>query len=75
MHIDPVLQAIKEKLAQKEESIFSPYAEKSNMGVRRHREDREGHRPAFAVDTDRILHSRAYTRYIDKTQVFYMIET
>jgi dGTPase len=25
------------------------------------------------VDGDRILHSRAYTRYIDKTQVFYMV--
>ena len=24
-------------------------------------------------DADRILHSRAYTRYIDKTQVFYLI--
>lgn len=27
----------------------------------------------FATDTDRILHSRSYTRYIDKTQVFYMV--
>jgi dGTPase len=26
------------------------------------------------VDTDRILHSLAYTRYIDKTQVFYLIQ-
>ena len=25
------------------------------------------------MDADRILHSRAYTRYIDKTQVFYLI--
>jgi dGTPase len=32
-----------------------------------------GHRQAFAIDADRILHSRAYTRYIDKTQVFYMV--
>jgi dGTPase len=31
-------------------------------------------RPAFARDTDRIIHSRAYTRYIDKTQVFYLFE-
>jgi dGTPase len=72
--IDPALQAIKRKLAEKEEIILSPYAEKSDMGIRRHHEDREGHRPAFAVDADRILHSRAYTRYIDKTQVFYMIK-
>lgn len=31
-------------------------------------------RPAFSHDCDRILHSRAYTRYIDKTQVFSMFE-
>lgn len=74
MEIDPLLQAIKKKLAEKEEFILSTYAEKSSMGVRRHHEDREGHRPTFAVDADRILHSRAYTRYIDKTQVFYMIK-
>ncbi|MDR2442374.1 MAG: HD domain-containing protein [Deltaproteobacteria bacterium] len=32
------------------------------------------HRPPFAIDVDRILHSSAYTRYIDKTQVFYLIK-
>jgi dGTPase len=28
----------------------------------------------FAIDVDRILHSKAYARYIDKTQVFYMVK-
>jgi dGTPase len=28
----------------------------------------------YALDVDRILHSRAYTRYIDKTQVFYLLK-
>lgn len=65
---------IKKQLADKEDLYLSKYAEKSSMAIRRHPEEREGHRPAFAVDTDRILHSRAYTRYIDKTQVFYMIK-
>jgi dGTPase len=32
-----------------------------------------GHRQAFSVDGDRILHSLAYARYIDKTQVFSLI--
>ncbi|MBC8318022.1 MAG: HD domain-containing protein [Desulfobulbaceae bacterium] len=72
--MDPVLQVIKRKLAEKEDIILSSHAEKSSTGIRRHLENREGHRPAFAVDADRILHSRAYTRYIDKTQVFYMIK-
>jgi dGTPase len=30
-------------------------------------------RDAFSIDCDRILHSRAYTSYIDKTQVFSLI--
>ncbi|MDR2367225.1 MAG: HD domain-containing protein [Deltaproteobacteria bacterium] len=30
-------------------------------------------RPTYAIDVDRILHSQAYTRYIDKTQVFYLL--
>jgi len=36
--------------------------------------DQSNIRPIFSHDTDRIIHSLAYTRYIDKTQVFYLIE-
>jgi dGTPase len=36
--------------------------------------DRENIRPSFFHDTDKIIHSLAYTRYIDKTQVFYLFE-
>jgi dGTPase len=32
--------------------------------------DLENIRPAFFHDTDKILHSNTYTRYMDKTQVF-----
>ena len=32
------------------------------------------YRQNFAVDVDRIINSMAYTRYIDKTQVFYLIK-
>ncbi len=32
------------------------------------------HRSPWALDVDRILHSRAYTRYIDKTQVFFLLK-
>jgi dGTPase len=31
-------------------------------------------RTPFAIDCDRILYSRAYSRYIDKTQVFYLLK-
>lgn len=33
-----------------------------------------GYRQEFSLDVDRILYSLAYTRYIDKTQVFYLIK-
>lgn len=33
-----------------------------------------GHRQFFSLDADRILHSLSYSRYIDKTQVFYLIK-
>ncbi|MCX7048645.1 MAG: HD domain-containing protein, partial [Candidatus Sumerlaeota bacterium] len=36
--------------------------------------DLENIRSPFFHDSDRILHSMAYTRYIDKTQVFYLFE-
>jgi dGTPase len=67
---------LRRQLDREEETWLSPYATKSSQASRRRFEERilEGHRQNFAVDADRILHSRAYTRYIDKTQVFYLIE-
>ena len=61
---------------QREEVIFSSAATRSKDAIRRVGEERleKGYRQAFSVDADRILHSRAYMRYIDKTQVFYLIE-
>ena len=63
----------------REKRDLSRYACKNNRGVRRDpsREkipDRENIRPVFFHDTDKIMHSRAYSRYIDKTQVFCLFE-
>ncbi len=66
-----------EKLAdlnKNEHNRLSPLATRSNQAIRRHKEPRIGYRQQFAVDADRILHSRAYTRYIDKTQVFCLVK-
>lgn len=55
------------------EEYFSPYACKSSQAIRMKSEKRKNEfniRNAFSRDADRILHSTAYTRYIDKTQVF-----
>jgi dGTPase len=54
--------------------MLSPFAALSEQALRRRRtQTRQGYRQAYALDADRILHSRAYTRYIDKTQVFSLI--
>jgi len=64
---------MREALDAKEPERLSSLACLSRDAVRRRVEERQGYRQAFAVDGDRILHTRAYTRYIDKTQVFYMV--
>jgi dGTPase len=70
------LGELRHKLDRDEEERLSAYATRSSQAGRRRFEERieEGLRQNFALDADRILHSRAYTRYIDKTQVFYLIE-
>jgi len=72
---DERLDMIRLALKQRETEILSPIATLSAEGVRRFHDERleEGYRQSFSIDVDRILHSRAYTRYIDKTQVFYLI--
>ena len=60
-------------LNEQEEQRLSPSAAHSTVSVRRKTENRTGYRQAFALDADRIIHSRAYTRYIDKTQVFCLV--
>lgn len=72
---DERLDMIRLALKQRETKILSPIATFSSEGVRRFHDERleEGYRQPFSIDVDRILHSRAYTRYIDKTQVFYLI--
>ena len=64
---------------QRERKSLSRYACKNNKGSRKYPDrekipDRENIRPVFFHDTDKIMHSRAYSRYIDKTQVFCLFE-
>lgn len=71
----PLLKQLSAALNQREKEFLSPLASYSTQGERRNGEAQlaDGYRQDFAVDTDRIMHSLAYTRYIDKTQVFYLI--
>jgi len=72
---EETLSAIHSALDRREAEWFSKVAAPSNAAVRRRAEASldAGYRQNYAVDADRILHSRAYTRYIDKTQVFSLI--
>lgn len=62
-------------IEDRERQVLSERATFSSEGHRRKTEKRleSDYRLHFAVDGDRILHSLAYSRYIDKTQVFYLV--
>ena len=62
------IELIKENLLKREDNL-SKYACKSSDAIRL-KECNEDVRPAYFHDTDTILHSTSYSRYIDKTQVF-----
>jgi dGTPase len=70
------LLKIRRQLEEQEEARLSPYACPSIRAIRRRPDPgaESGHRLTFALDADRILHSLAYTRYIDKTQVFSLMD-
>ena len=66
---------LKDLLNQREEKNLCSLACFSHAAQRRHKEKftENEYRQAFSADSDRILNSLAFTRYIDKTQVFSLI--
>lgn len=59
------------EIMMRNEKYLSEYAFLSKDGFRLESDnDEEDIRPIFLRDSDRIIHSLSYTRYIDKTQVF-----
>jgi dGTPase len=72
--LEPGMFSAIRSLINRQEELLSPYATISADAVRRHNRVKEDIRTPFSRDADRIIHTRAYSRYIDKTQVFYLIE-
>ncbi len=70
----PALFSAIRTMIGRHEKLLSPHATISADAVRRHNRVKEDIRTPFSRDADRIIHTRAYSRYIDKTQVFYLIE-
>ncbi len=70
------IKELRDRLDRLEDERLAPGACRSREAVRRRSDPNidSGHRQNFQIDADRILHSLAYTRYIDKTQVFYLVE-
>ena len=74
--MDKIFKRIKEDFSKKEENL-SKYACKSKNAIflKADKNEKENEtRTAFSKDTDRIIHSMSYTRYIDKTQVYSFID-
>ena len=61
------------KIMGHNENMLSEYACKSEKGIKLF-DEKQDIRPMFFRDIDKIIHSQAYTRYIDKTQVYSFID-
>jgi hypothetical protein len=55
------------------ENNLSKYATKDKDAVHLKKYDKDI-RPSYFRDIDKIIHSLSYTRYLDKTQVFSLVE-
>jgi dGTPase len=61
-------------IVDREDKCLSEFASKSDEGLRRKQKYTDDIRAKYSRDADRIAHTRAYSRYIDKTQVFFLVD-
>jgi dGTPase len=73
--IDPHIERKIKRRFREGETLLNSKATKDSAFLRRDDpKDEDFLRLPYSRDSDRILHSKAYSRYIDKTQVFYLID-
>ena len=68
-----ILLNYRQKAEKQELERFYPRAALSKDHSR-YRGPEDDHRMPYKRDVDRIVHSKAYSRYIDKTQVVYLVQ-
>jgi dGTPase len=73
---EDIMRVARCALDEQEARLLSDRAALNSGAIRRAPEERGDteYRQNFSIDVDRILHAHAYARYIDKTQVFYLIK-
>ncbi len=68
-----ILFSYRQIAENKEQELLHPKATFSKNHSRLNGPEND-HRLAYKRDVDRIVHSKAYSRYVDKTQVVYLVE-
>src|SRR4051812_2052953 len=71
---ETLLRHCREQAEEDERKLFYHRASLSEAHERRSPVEPD-HRLAYRRDVDRIIHSRAYMRYSDKTQVVYLVDS
>lgn len=67
------LKRYRKKAEEKEDLLLHPKAARSRDHLR-YAGQEEDHRLPYKRDVDRIIHSKAFARYTDKTQVVYLVD-
>lgn len=62
------------QIAEQKEEVFLFHKASFSKNHSRLEGPEEDHRMPYKRDVDRILHSKAYSRYVDKTQVIYLVD-
>src|ERR1700761_5229302 len=72
-HLSNILLSYRKSAEEQEKAMLHPKAAFSSEHQRFSGAE-DDHRLPYKRDVDRIIHSKAYSRYVDKTQVVYLVK-